>query len=48
MHTRKWLSAFQQCADQATAAGGSAGDTALKACQDAANQAVDALKASAP
>jgi hypothetical protein len=37
--------AFQQCADQASAAGGSAGDTALKACQDAADKTVAALNA---
>jgi hypothetical protein len=39
--------ALQQCADQATATGGTAGDNALQACQDTANQAVAALKAAA-
>jgi hypothetical protein len=36
---------FQQCASQAQAAGGLAEDSALQACQDAANQTVAALKA---
>jgi hypothetical protein len=37
--------AFQQCIDQANAAGGSAGDTAAQLCQSAADQTIDGLKA---
>ena len=36
--------AFQQCIDQANAAGGDAGDTAAQLCQDAADQTIDTLK----
>jgi hypothetical protein len=36
--------AFQQCLDQADAAGGDAGDTAAQLCQDAADQTIDTLK----
>jgi hypothetical protein len=36
--------AFQQCIDQADAAGGDAGDTAAQLCQDAADQTIDTLK----
>jgi hypothetical protein len=35
--------AFQQCIDQANAAGGDAGDTAAQLCQDAADQTIDTL-----
>jgi hypothetical protein len=38
-------SAFEQCAQQAASLSGSSKDTAMSACQDAANQAVAALKA---
>ena len=37
--------AFQQCLDQSEAAGGDAGEAAIKICQDAADQTIDALKA---
>jgi hypothetical protein len=37
--------AFEQCAQQAQSLSGSAQDTAIQACQSAANQTVDALKA---
>ncbi|MFN8113746.1 MAG: hypothetical protein U0R51_11175 [Solirubrobacterales bacterium] len=37
--------AFEQCAQQAEAAGGDAADTALGICQDAADQAVKQLEA---
>jgi hypothetical protein len=36
--------AFQQCLDQANAAGGDAGETAAQLCQDAADQTIDTLK----
>jgi hypothetical protein len=37
--------AFEQCAQQAQSLSGSAQDTAVQACQSAADQTVDALKA---
>lgn len=37
---------FEQCAQQAEAAGGSAAEAALKICQDAADQTIAALQSS--
>ena len=37
--------AFQQCLDQAEAAGGDAAEAALKICEDGANQTVESLEA---
>jgi hypothetical protein len=37
--------AFEQCEEQASAAGGSTGDDALAICQDAADQAIQTLEA---
>jgi hypothetical protein len=41
-------SAFDQCAQQASSLSGSAQDTAVSACQDAANKTVAALKSGTP